>query len=234
MKTKQETAPPAVLAEIYPGLFYCVDRSLEPRDESKHELHFDAKIYGTLADGQNYERRILGTMEVTIIRGNAFYDQSANPWAIFDSEGELAEAGEMLINFTKSEYKPVVSKLFGNAFLGDNFIHIQKLKVSPAARGQKLGLLAMGALISDWGETSSLAILKPFPLQFAIQQTKSTIAGKEAAAIKKLRKYYELAGFRAIGKSGFMGFCCAEGQPRIDASECFYIDLNEWEKLELL
>jgi hypothetical protein len=234
MKTKQEKAPVAGLVKISPGLFYSVDRSLEPRDGSKHELHFNAKIYGTLADGQNYERRILGTMEVTIIRGTAFYDQSTDPWSIFDSEGGLAEAGEMLINFKEAEYKAIVSKLFGDAFLGDNFIHIQKLKVSQAARRQKLGLLAMRTLISDWGETGSLAVLKPFPLQFASQPTLSTAARGDVAARKKLSRYYELAGFRAIGKTGFMGLCCAEIQPGIDAPEHFYIDPNEWEKLELL
>lgn len=92
-------------------------------------------------------------------------------------------------------------EMFGDILL------IHEISIIPKHRGRDLGLVAMHQTLKSLGGGCSMAVIKPFPLQFSCKVTEKNRKECDAAQ-EKLREHW--------GRVGFM---------RIEGTDYYYIDL---------
>lgn len=97
---------------------------------------------------------------------------------------------------------------------GDVLI-IHDMKIAPKYRGHKLGLLAMLQTIKTMGGGCSMAVIKPFPLQFSGEVTEKN-QKKFDAALKKLNEYWERVGFIPIKGEEYYYLDLAKRLPKFE------------------
>jgi ribosomal protein S18 acetylase RimI-like enzyme len=84
-----------------------------------------------------------------------------------------------------------------------NMLILDRLEILPQFRRQHLGLRYMRAAITRFGMGCRIAVMKPFPLQFADNVSKSNTADFRAATAK-LKRYYAREGFESLRGSDLM------------------------------
>lgn len=77
-----------------------------------------------------------------------------------------------------------------------NVLLISLIKIEPAYRGREIGLTALSRMIKKWGKGCSLAVMKPYPLQYCGKDAEATPEYK--SAYRKLVRYYAPLCFTKI------------------------------------
>ena len=112
---------------------------------------------------------------------------------------------------------------------GADILIVETIKILPAHRGRRLGLLAMRRTIDTFGEGCAAVVIEPFPLQFSRHPDPSSrkhldwharmgmqlFDMNEVNAVAKLRKYWAQSGFRRIGKTKYFALDLQQPQPRL-------------------
>lgn len=209
--------------ELSVSIDYSMSRSLgNTSDYSDYLNKVCGRITGYGCLGQQCETVEIGRLRLYVIQvGNATND-SADLNGVFDTTQETLDAGSVVYDGSYHEFEPTVAMLFEDAFPTDDLLLLDRLEIYPPFRGQKLGLTILHQAIRDWSGGCSLAVMKPFPLQFgaAVKKSESwsqlrldTFPSKKATAFSRLRAYYEKLGFVRIGKSEFFALCPKQEMP---------------------
>lgn len=165
----------------------------------------------------------LGELQFYIIRvGNAINDQ-VSLFDLFDTYQETHSMSAEIYTPSYNDFKKVIHNNFEAAYPGDDILLLRLLTIRPFARGQKLGLSVLEAVIRDWSSGCALVVMKPCPLQFAGassprkkgQSELSDFKLTERESFRRLRNYYGLLGFERIGKSDYYAICPNDKQPEL-------------------
>jgi len=100
----------------------------------------------------------------------------------------------------------------GLDWFGD-VLAIHEIKIAKQHRGKGLGLLALLQTMITMGSGGSVAVIKPFPLQYAGKcndQNKERVAKAQA----KLRQYWQRLGFAPVKGTDFYYFNLAWRMPK--------------------
>ncbi len=205
--------------ELSVGLRYWADNSIvgfeEPED---FVLSINGEIQGCSLSETNTEidQKLvkLGNFKLYRIQLSKAADHNESAGFVFDAFQETMDAGSEIFDFTSNEFRPSVQKMFSDIelFPFDDVLLLAHLAIHPAARGQHLGLAAIVQMMQDWSKGCSLIVMKPFPLQFDVNQKRSAdynqlelekFPASEKIAFTHLRNYYQRLGFKKIGRSDF-------------------------------
>ena len=180
---------------------------------------FLTPIYGEITDVEDEEERVktpCGHVTGLLIHCANFGNDGARLLDVADSDSQEAyDAICAVFDSDTMEPNHDVSKITEDCPWGNVFI-VKELVVHPNHRGQNLGLFTLHDIIKRFGESASIIIIKPYPLQFNAGMTQEKILEKgytflnaqgnplsEAQAIKKLRTHYAKIGFQRVGKTEF-------------------------------
>lgn len=112
---------------------------------------------------------------------------------------------------------------------GADILIVETIKILPAHRGRRLGLLAMRRTIDTFGEGCAAVVIEPFPLQYGYHPDPSSpkhlewyarmgmqlFDTNEVETVAKLRKYWARAGFRKIEKTKYLVLDLQQPQPSL-------------------
>jgi GNAT superfamily N-acetyltransferase len=94
-------------------------------------------------------------------------------------------------------FRPAIRRLFHlEAFDSLNVLLLAQLEIEPPYRGRGIGLTALSRMIKRWGKGCTLAVMKPYPLQYVEKEAEDTPDFKNAC--QKLVRYYAPLGFIKI------------------------------------
>ena len=103
-----------------------------------------------------------------------------------------------------NNFRLVVRRLFHLGYFDSlNILLIARLEIEPPYRGRGIGLTVLSRLIKRWGKDCSLAVMKPYPLQYAGKDADDTQEFKKA--YRKLVQSYAPLGFTKIPSSSKYG-----------------------------
>jgi hypothetical protein len=125
-------------------------------------------------------------------------ERPVSTYEVFDEHsGELLEVFEKFFDIKTGDLREDLEL----ESLGDLLL-VNEVQIDHEHRGRNLGLLAMRRVFKEFGSGCSLAIIKPFPLQYS---SNVTDANKKAFldGQKKLRDYWGRLGFRRFGNTHY-------------------------------
>ena len=87
----------------------------------------------------------------------------------------------------------------------ENMLVIDRIEIAPEYRGMNIGMLALCRAIQQFRFGASIAVIKPFPLQYEGKQPNENETKKYKnyksecnRAIRKLEKHYGKIGFKKV------------------------------------
>jgi GNAT superfamily N-acetyltransferase len=119
-----------------------------------------------------------------------------NTWVQADAHSQ--EALDLVVEMSKS--LPDLGTL----------LYVSHVAIKDEYRGRDLGLSLVDACLTRFGEPGTLAVVKPFPLQFCggdkvtLKEYKERgFTGNQRKAFKSLRSYWSRLGFKRIAKTEY-------------------------------
>jgi GNAT superfamily N-acetyltransferase len=96
-----------------------------------------------------------------------------------------------------NEFRPGVRRKFRiGRWDSLNVLLISQIKIEPPYRGRGIALAFVSRVIKRWGKGCTLAVMKPYPLQYCGEDAEDTPEFK--SAYRKLVRYYAPLGFAKI------------------------------------
>jgi GNAT superfamily N-acetyltransferase len=94
-------------------------------------------------------------------------------------------------------FRPAIRRLFHlEPFDSLNVLLLARLEIEPPYRGRGIGLTVISQMIKRWGKGCTLAVMKPYPLQYVNKTAEATSEFKNT--YQKLAQYYARLGFSKI------------------------------------
>jgi hypothetical protein len=189
-------------------------------DEEDFILTVNGEIYGYANDDQ---RKVnLGELKMYLIQiGNAL-NEGMSLTVVFDTYQQTLDAGCILFNNSFNDLSPWIQRRFEDALPHEDILLLDRLTITPLARGQRLGLAILHRAIRDWSSGCSLVVMKPYPLQYEGEGRNITdmpelkldeFRTSKTESFRRLRAYYAQLGFERIGRSEFFVLCVKNRTP---------------------
>jgi hypothetical protein len=202
-------------------------------DEEDFILTVNGEIYGYANDDQ---RKVnLGELKMYLIQiGNAL-NEGMSLTVVFDTYQQTLDAGCILFNDSFNDLSPWIQRRFEDALPHEDILLLDRLTITPLARGQRLSLAVLHRAIRDWSSGCSLVVMKPYPLQYEGEGRNITdmpelkldeFRTSKTESFRRLRAYYAQLGFERIGRSEFYVLCAKERMPSLKElaiPDCFTV-----------
>lgn len=135
---------------------------------------------------------------------------------VFDSYHETMDCFKSLYDMDNEEFTSEVENLIPDCQFNHNILILNRINIYSQFRGNKLGLVALRAVIERFKLGVGVIALKPFPLQFEggylhnpkdsenIKLGLDSFKLSQEKATEKLKRYYKKLGFMSVPRTDYM------------------------------
>jgi hypothetical protein len=159
------------------------------------------------------DRRFIGKARLFRINADLALGDGIDLHSLCDYSQNTLDCGYGVYDFNEEVFSPKVEELFELIPFSLNILLIDRMEIDPPYRGRMIGLITLIKLIRRYQKGCSLAVIKPFPLQYA-----GVVKGQEEAFERdreKLVRYYARLGFERIPGTDFYAISLAYRFPTI-------------------
>ena len=130
------------------------------------------------------DRSIIGKARVFRINADLAQDGGIDLHSLCDYTQNTLDCGYAVYDFNEEEFSPQVEELFEFIPFSLNILLIDLMEIDVPCRGRMIGLITLIKLIRRYHKGCPLAVIKPFPLQYA-GKVKSKDKRKRSSVIAK-------------------------------------------------
>lgn len=167
---------------------------------------------------------VVGWIDARVVQAGRACNDGEALFEVCDTiDQELHDYASAVYDFDSESIRESIS----DGCAGTDILIVETIKILPAHRGRRLGLLAMRRTIDTFGEGCAAVVIEPFPLQFSrhlssrehldwhARMGMQLFETNEVKAVAKLRKYWAQSGFRRIGKTKYFVLDLQQPQPSL-------------------
>ncbi len=144
--------------------------------------------------------RVIGTAELYVFNADGADTAGESIHEMCDAHSQTTyDCGVAVYNMMSSvnEFRRAVRRNFDIGLWDSlNVLLLSRIEIEPPYRGRGSGLTVLSRMIKRWGKGCTLAVMKPYPLQYCGKNADPTPEFKNA--YRKLVRYYAPLGFTKI------------------------------------
>jgi hypothetical protein len=144
--------------------------------------------------------QVIGTATLYVIDADGAEAASESIYVVCDDfDQNTYNCGDAVYDMAgrANKFRPAVRRIFNiEPWDSLNVLLLSQIKIEPPCRGRGIALTVLSRMIKRWGKGCTLAVMKPYPLQYCGKDVEATPEFKNA--YQNLVGYYAPLGFRKI------------------------------------